>query len=76
MTMGIYTVTRMHVRLHIFPLTPPILTPQQFCAVEIARNRLGLNDAAHELAIREAEKERKQKEAEKERAKKGKGKRS
>ncbi|KAH8099913.1 DUF757-domain-containing protein [Phellopilus nigrolimitatus] len=51
----------------------------KFCAFEIARNRLGLNDDAHELAIREAEKERKQKEKERleaEKAKKGKAKRS
>ncbi|KAL5514721.1 hypothetical protein ACEPAG_2037 [Sanghuangporus baumii] len=55
------------------------VTRMQFCAIEIARNRLGLNDAAHELAIREAEKERQQKEKEKqeaERTKKGKTKRS
>ncbi|OCB89162.1 DUF757-domain-containing protein [Sanghuangporus baumii] len=47
--------------------------------MQIARNRLGLNDAAHELAIHEAEKERQQKEKEKqeaERTKKGKTKRS
>ncbi|THH03241.1 hypothetical protein EW145_g6412 [Phellinidium pouzarii] len=47
--------------------------------MQIARNRLGLNDGAHLLAIREAEKERLQKEKERldaERAKKGKGKRS
>ncbi|KAI5121915.1 hypothetical protein M0805_000244 [Coniferiporia weirii] len=51
------------------------VTRMQFCAFEIARNRLGLNDAAHELAIREAEKEKKQKERERleaEKAKKGK----
>ncbi|KAH8112311.1 DUF757-domain-containing protein [Phellopilus nigrolimitatus] len=55
------------------------VTRMQFCAFEIARNRLGLNDDAHELAIREAEKERKQKEKERleaEKAKKGKAKRS
>jgi len=37
------------------------VTRMQFCAFEIARNRLGLNEEAHELAIRESEKERKQK---------------
>ncbi|EJD01794.1 DUF757-domain-containing protein [Fomitiporia mediterranea MF3/22] len=55
------------------------VTRMQFCAIEIARNRLGLNDAAHELAKREAEKERQLKEKEKqdaEKAKKGKTKRS
>ena len=41
----------------------------QFYAYEIARNKLGLNAKAHELAVREAEKEK----AEKERERKGKG---
>ena len=47
---------------------------------QIARNRLGLNDAAHQLAIVEAAKERELKEKEKreaeKREKKGKTKRS
>ena len=34
----------------------------QFYAIEIARNRLGLNDRAHEMAKEEAEKEAKEKE--------------
>ncbi|KAJ6464193.1 DUF757-domain-containing protein [Mycena vitilis] len=38
------------------------VTRIQFYAIEIARNRLGLNDAAHELAIVEAAKEKAQKE--------------
>ncbi|KAF7366795.1 Duf757 domain-containing protein [Mycena sanguinolenta] len=40
------------------------VTRIQFYAIEIARNRLGLNDAAHELAKAEAAKERAQKEKE------------
>lgn len=40
--------------------------------IQIARNRLGLNDTAHELAIREAEKEKKQKERERLEAEKAK----
>ena len=52
----------------------------QFYAYEIARNRLGLNDKAHELAIVEAAKDRERKEKEqkeKERAeRKGKSKRA
>ncbi|PCH36869.1 DUF757-domain-containing protein [Wolfiporia cocos MD-104 SS10] len=43
------------------------VTRIQFYAFEIARNRLGLNDAAHALAKAEAEKERAAKEREKER---------
>ncbi|KAL0945930.1 hypothetical protein HGRIS_012211 [Hohenbuehelia grisea] len=47
------------------------VTRIQFYAFEIARNRLGLNDKAHELAKAEAEKERLEKEkAEKKKAKK------
>ncbi|KAG6332145.1 hypothetical protein ID866_6945 [Astraeus odoratus] len=41
------------------------VTRMQFYAVEIARNRLGLNDKIHELAKADAEKERQQKEASK-----------
>ncbi|KLO07823.1 DUF757-domain-containing protein [Schizopora paradoxa] len=41
------------------------VTRMQFYAFEIARNRLGLNDKAHEIAIAEAEKEREMKEKEK-----------
>jgi len=56
------------------------VTRMQFYAIEIARNRLGLNDKAHELAIVEAAKEREKEEKEKrerERAeKKSKSKRS
>ncbi|KAH9834837.1 DUF757-domain-containing protein [Rhodofomes roseus] len=44
------------------------VTRIQFYAFEIARNRLGLNDAAHEIAKKEAEKERQK--AEREKAKK------
>lgn len=33
----------------------------QFYAIEIARNRLGLNDGAHEIAKADAEKEAKEK---------------
>jgi hypothetical protein len=36
----------------------------QFYAIEIARNRLGLNDRAHEMAKEEGEKEAKEKEEE------------
>lgn len=39
-------------------------------SIQIARNRLGLNDTAHEIAKREAEKERQKAEKEKEKAKK------
>ncbi|KAJ3565992.1 hypothetical protein NP233_g7282 [Leucocoprinus birnbaumii] len=48
------------------------VTRIQFYAIEISRNRLGLNDKAHEIAKAEAEKERlqKEKEAEKEKNKK------
>ncbi|EIW79779.1 DUF757-domain-containing protein [Coniophora puteana RWD-64-598 SS2] len=46
------------------------VTRIQFYAVEISRNRLGLNDKAHEIAKEEAEKERIK--AEKEKAKSGK----
>lgn len=42
----------------------------QFYAYEIARNRLGLNDKAHELAKEEAEKERLKAERAKEKGKK------
>ncbi|KAJ7764636.1 DUF757-domain-containing protein [Mycena maculata] len=38
------------------------VTRMQFYAIEIARNRLGLNDDAHELAKAEAAKEKAQKE--------------
>ncbi|KAG7096034.1 hypothetical protein E1B28_006715 [Marasmius oreades] len=38
------------------------VTRIQFYAIEIARNRLGLNDKAHEIAKAEAEKERLEKE--------------
>jgi hypothetical protein len=39
---------------------------------QIARNRLGLNDQAHELAVAAAEKEAKEKAAEEKKKKKGK----
>lgn len=42
----------------------------QFYAYEIARNRLGLNDKAHELAKEEAEKEKIKEEKAKEKGKK------
>lgn len=53
------------------------VTRIQFYAIEIARNRLGLNDEAHEIAKIEAAKEREKAEkekarAEKEKARKGK----
>ncbi|KAG6380364.1 polysaccharide biosynthesis-domain-containing protein [Boletus reticuloceps] len=38
------------------------VTRMQFYAIEIARNRLGLNDQAHEIAKADAEKERVKKE--------------
>jgi len=41
-----------------------IVTRIQFYAFEIARNRLGLNDKAHELAKEEVEKEKSEKEKE------------
>ncbi|KZT11818.1 DUF757-domain-containing protein [Laetiporus sulphureus 93-53] len=41
------------------------VTRIQFYAIEIARNRLGLNNTAHELAKAEAEKEREKAEKEK-----------
>ncbi|OJA18553.1 hypothetical protein AZE42_04012 [Rhizopogon vesiculosus] len=44
------------------------VTRIQFYAIEIARNRLGLNDGAHEIAKADAEKERLKKEQEKARA--------
>ncbi|KAG8216230.1 polysaccharide biosynthesis-domain-containing protein [Butyriboletus roseoflavus] len=40
------------------------VTRMQFYAIEIARNRLGLNDKAHEIAKADAEKERLKKETE------------
>ncbi|KAJ7454063.1 DUF757-domain-containing protein [Mycena galericulata] len=40
------------------------VTRMQFYAIEIARNRLGLNDAAHEVAKVEAAKEKEKKEKE------------
>ncbi|KAJ7719413.1 DUF757-domain-containing protein [Mycena metata] len=46
------------------------VTRIQFYAIEIARNRLGLNDAAHELAKAEAAKEKAQKEKEEAKEKK------
>lgn len=46
----------------------------QFYAYEIARNRLGLNAKAHEIAIKEAEKERLEKEKREKAAAKGKAK--
>ncbi|KAF9262793.1 DUF757-domain-containing protein [Marasmius fiardii PR-910] len=47
------------------------VTRIQFYAIEISRNRLGLNDKAHEIAKAEAEKERLEKEkAEKKKSKK------
>jgi len=46
------------------------VTRIQFYAFEIARNRLGLNDGAHEIAKQEAVKEKAKKEKEKEKAKK------
>lgn len=51
------------------------VTRIQFYAFEIARNRLGLNDGAHEIAKAEAEKEAKEK-VEKAAAKAAKGKKS
>lgn len=63
-----------------FTRSPHKSVSDSFLPPQIARNRLGLNDAAHELAVREAEKERQQKEKEKQEAernaKKGKTKRS
>lgn len=41
-----------------------------FALPQIARNRLGLNDGAHEIAKQEAVKEKAKKEKEKEKAKK------
>ncbi|KAJ7856553.1 DUF757-domain-containing protein [Mycena leptocephala] len=52
------------------------VTRIQFYAIEIARNRLGLNDAAHELAKAEAAKERAQKEKEEKEKEKAKKKKS
>ncbi|KAF7790651.1 hypothetical protein EIP86_001607 [Pleurotus ostreatoroseus] len=46
----------------------------QFYAYEIARNKLGLNAKAHELAVKEAEKERLEKEKREKAATKGKSK--
>ncbi|KAF5372481.1 hypothetical protein D9758_005158 [Tetrapyrgos nigripes] len=46
------------------------VTRIQFYAIEIARNRLGLNDKAHEIAKVEAEKEKAQKEKDAEEANK------
>lgn len=46
------------------------VTRMQFYAFEIARNRLGLNDQAHELAKQEAEKERMKEARDKEKGKK------
>ncbi|KAF8665027.1 hypothetical protein AX16_000639 [Volvariella volvacea WC 439] len=46
------------------------VTRIQFYAIEISRNRLGLNDRAHEIAVEEAAKEREEKEKEKAKGKK------
>lgn len=46
----------------------------QFYAYEIARNKLGLNAKAHEIAVQEAEKERKEKERKEREKEKGKAK--
>ncbi|KAG6918283.1 hypothetical protein DXG01_015375 [Tephrocybe rancida] len=50
-----------------------VVTRMQFYAVEIARNRLGLNDKAHEIAKEEAIKEAAKKEKEAKAASKKKG---
>ncbi|EKM78291.1 hypothetical protein AGABI1DRAFT_75807 [Agaricus bisporus var. burnettii JB137-S8] len=50
------------------------VTRIQFYAIEIARNRLGLNDKAHELAKAEGEKEKLKAQKEKEKAEKEKNK--
>ncbi|KII91843.1 hypothetical protein PLICRDRAFT_38701 [Plicaturopsis crispa FD-325 SS-3] len=47
------------------------VTRIQFYAIEIARNRLGLNDAAHEIAKAEAIKDKERAEQEKAKKKKG-----
>jgi hypothetical protein len=60
---------------YVCGLTSQIALARDCVPNQIARNRLGLNDAAHELAIVEAEKERLKKEKEKrelEKEKKGK----
>ncbi|KAF8893086.1 polysaccharide biosynthesis-domain-containing protein [Infundibulicybe gibba] len=50
------------------------VTRIQFYAIEISRNRLGLNDGAHEIAKAEAAKEKAQKEKDLQKAKKKNGK--
>jgi len=51
-------------RRSLFDSNSPTVTRIQFYAYEIARNRLGLNEKAHEIAKVEAEKERVKKEKE------------
>ncbi len=51
-------------------LLPSLATRIQFYAYEIARNRLGFNDKAHEIAIEEAAKEKAKAGKEKEKGKK------
>ena len=55
-------------------LTWPVL--EQFYVFEIARNRLGLNDKAHEIAKEEAAKEKEKAEKEKARAERRKAKKN
>ena len=52
----------------------PCPLPLQFYVFEIARNRLGLNDKAHEIAKEEAAKEKEKAEKEKARAEREKAK--
>jgi len=53
-----------HFNFGLLDANSPLVTRIQFYAYEIARNRLGLNEKAHEIAKVEAEKERVKKEKE------------
>ena len=69
-------VTRIQVRPVLCRLRRPATVSDtvQFYAFEIARNRLGLNDKAHEIAKAEAAKEKEKAEKEKARAEREKAK--
>jgi len=64
------SLIRTDARLEYSETNTIFVTRMQFYAIEIARNRLGLNDGAHEVAKADAEKERLRKEKESESAKK------
>ncbi|KAH9929964.1 DUF757-domain-containing protein [Amylocystis lapponica] len=64
------SLIRTDARLEYGEANTIFVTRIQFYAFEIARNRLGLNDTAHEIAKIEAVKEKEKKEKEKEKSRK------